>query len=124
LSNRSADAGKEKPGASGNATGLNQIDLAIKAQDYIKNRETATALCHAILDCDPADACEILAVAYGDLRAGMPIAPLEGLISEARVWAEFATTAELKAYALACYTRLSAGDQAAFLRHVGGRNDG
>ena len=97
-----------------------QFDRGIKPKDYIRDRATATVLCHAILDCDPADACEIMAVAYDDLRAGMPIAPFLGVMDEAGFWADMATRAELKAYCLACYTRLPATDQAAFLGYVRG----
>ena len=81
--------------------------------------ERATTLCLAIRACEPSDACEIMAAALTDLSAGMPIAPLYNPMNEARSWAEMATRDELKAYALACFKRLSDADQAAFLRHVG-----
>lgn len=121
LSNPESVFANENPGALAGATGAKQIDRVIKAKDYIRDRQTATALCHAILDCDPADACEVMAVAYGDLRAGMPIAPLEGLMSEARIWAEFATRDELKAYCAATFAAMPARDQAAFLDYAQGR---
>lgn len=79
----------------------------------------ARALCEAIGDCHPQDACEVMAAALADLSAGMPIAPLFDVMGEARSWAEFATRAEVKAYALACYRRMSPADQAAFLAYVG-----
>ena len=84
----------------------------------LRSTQTATALCHAILACDPTDARQIMAVAYADLSIGMPIAPLTSLMDEADFWADLATVAELKAYCLACFTRLPASDQSAFLAYV------
>lgn len=121
-SNPAAVSANENPGAPASATGAYETGEVIKPQGYIKDRETATALCHAILDCDPDDACDIMTVAFERLRAGapygMPIAPLLGVMDEANFWAEMATRAELKAYCLACFTRLSASDQSAFLAYV------
>lgn len=121
LSNPESTFANENPGALAGATGAKQIDRVIKTEHYRKRADAATALCHAIAECDPADACEVMAVAYGDLRAGMPIAPLEGLMSEARIWAEFATRDELKAYCAATFAAMPARDQAAFLGYAQGR---
>lgn len=115
-SNPETPPANENPG--GHATGAMQFDQWIKSRASISDSETATALCHAILDCEPSDACEIMAVAYADLSIGMPIAPLIGLMDEARFWAEMATTAELKAYCLACFSRLPASEQSAFLAYI------
>ena len=52
--------------------------------------------------------------------AGMPGAPFLGTMDEAESWADLATVQERKAYALACYIRLSERDRAAFLAHVQG----
>ncbi|WBU53511.1 hypothetical protein [Paracoccus sp. SCSIO 75233] len=53
--------------------------------------------------------------------AGQPIPPLMGYMDEASFWADLACREELKAYALACYTRLTPADQRAFLEFVQGR---
>ncbi|MCF3595465.1 hypothetical protein LZG00_15845 [Rhodobacteraceae bacterium LMO-12] len=53
--------------------------------------------------------------------AGQPIAPLYSDMDEAAFWADMASEGELKAYALASFTRLSQGNQAAFLDYVQGR---
>lgn len=128
LANRSRNAftpTNENPGERAGSTGAMQFDRGIKAKDYIRDRATATALCHAILDCDPADALNIMAVAYDDLRAGapygMPIAPFLGVMDEARFWAGMATRVEMKAYCAATFEAMAATDQAAFLGYAQGR---
>ena len=75
----------------------------------------------AIANCHPQDACEIMEAALVDLGAGAPVPPLLGVMSEAISWAEWASVAELKAYALACFTRMSPRNQAAFLGYVAGQ---
>lgn len=52
--------------------------------------------------------------------SGMPGATFLGVMDEAASWADLATVQERKAYALACYTRMSKRDRAAFLAHVQG----
>ena len=51
-------------------------------------------------------------------RAGQPIALLFNYMDEAAFWADMASEGELKAYALASFTRLSPDNQAAFLDYV------
>lgn len=114
------DPANENPGERAGSTGAMQIDLEITKKGYIKDRETATALCHAILACDPADACEIMAVAFEDLSIGMPIAPLFSVMDEAGFHADLSTQDENKAYTLAHFNRMTPRNQAAFLRYVGG----
>lgn len=53
--------------------------------------------------------------------SGQPIVPLFNHMDEAAFWADIASDGELKAYALACFTRLSPGNQAAFLDYVQGK---
>ncbi len=114
----------ENPGALAGATGANWKSVGDLSAAYRMRAEAATSLCLSIGNCHPSDACEIMAAALADLSAGMPVAPLYSPMDEAAFWADLATRAELKAYALACFTRLSQQDQAAFLSYVGGRNDG
>ncbi|MDO5371098.1 hypothetical protein [Paracoccus sp. (in: a-proteobacteria)] len=54
-----------------------------------------------------------------ELRPGWPQVPfLCGLMEEAAFWADRASRAELKAYCLASYQRMTPADQAAFLGYV------
>ena len=119
-SSASVHGTKKSPGALEGATGAKGNDLSIKIKHYIKDRETATALCHAILACDRADACEIMAVAFEDMSIGMPIAPLFSVMDEAGFHADLSTQDENKAYTLAHFNRMSPRNQAAFLGYVGG----
>ena len=98
--------------------GAVQSEQAFVGKTRIRNRETASALCHAILACEPIDAREIMAVAYADLSIGMPIAPLFSVMDEAWFWASVSTQNELKAYTLACFTSMTPRNQAAFLAYV------
>ena len=50
--------------------------------------------------------------------AGDPLPPFLGGLRDAEGWAQLATRAELKAYALAAYEAMTAPDQAAFFRHI------
>jgi hypothetical protein len=106
---------KESPGALAGATGVDDIAHVYKSKQYRMRAATATALAQAIADCDPADACTIMAAAYDDLRAGQPIVPFGGLMLEAKNWAEFATRCELKAYGAASFANLQVADRSAFL---------
>jgi len=115
------DLANENPGALAGATGADDIEQAFKTQEYRSRAIAATALGHAIANCHPEDACALMEAALDDLRAGMPIAPFGGIMDQARFWADMATRNERKAYTLACFDRLSAADQSAFLAHVGGR---
>ena len=118
MSNLSAPSENENPGASGNATGANNIDLAICSQEYRLRLEHARTLAFAIGQCDPRDACWIMAAALDDLSAGMPGAPLFSFMNHANFWADWASEPELKAYLLACWTRLSPKAQTSFLSYV------
>jgi hypothetical protein len=121
VSNPSTPSQNENPGASANATGANEIDLAITSEHYQFRAMRATALCLAIGDCDPRDACKIMAAALDDLSAGMPGAPLFSFMDHANWWADWASEPELKAYLLACWTRLPEKARTGFLRHIGHR---
>ena len=50
--------------------------------------------------------------------AGQPIAPLFNHMDEAAFWADMAEPDELRAYALACFNRMSHPEQVAFLAYV------
>jgi hypothetical protein len=116
------DPANENPGALAGATGADDIEQAFKVQEYRTRHENARRLGDAIAECHPADACTLMEAALRDLLAErMPPAPFLGIMPSARFWAEWASRDERKAYAVACYERLSAADQRAFLAHVGGR---
>jgi hypothetical protein len=119
LSNPDSTPENENPGALAGATGAMSNEQVFKSKDYLKRAEAATTLCLAIADCDRQDACEIMEAALLDLGAGQPRPPLFSVMDEAAEWADFAITAELKAYALACFNRMRPADQSAFLAYVG-----
>lgn len=96
-------------------------EVSDSAESYRSRLVAATALCLAIRDCHPADAAIVLSAALEELGMGAPIAALDSVMAEARLWAEWATPAELKAYALASYEAMPGRDQAAFLAHVAPR---
>ena len=67
LSNGSAGAGIENPGALAGATGANVDTVGIVSIYYRKRAEAATSLCEAIAECDEDDAIVILGAALKDL---------------------------------------------------------
>ncbi|NUB42872.1 hypothetical protein GEU84_000610 [Fertoebacter nigrum] len=110
----------ENPGALAGATGGIQDNKAIsfKTEHYRNRADAATALCHAIAECDPRDAREIMDAALADLAMGSPLPVFLSAMDDARWWASFATPPELKAYALACFEAMRPKVRVAFLAHV------
>lgn len=108
----------KNPGALAGATGADRKTDTFTGQYYRKRADAATALCHAIAECDPRDACQIMAAALDDLSAGMPGAPLFSYLDAANWWSDLASEPELKAYLLACWSRLSPRAQSNFLRFI------
>lgn len=111
-------AENENPGALAGATGADNKADGFKTVEYRLRLEYARTLAFAIGQCDPRDACHIMAAALDDLSACMPGAPLFSFMDAANWWAEWASEPELKAYLLACWTRLSPQAQASFLGYV------
>ena len=107
----------ENPGALAGATGADQFKSVVP-EYYSTNLSPTMALCLAIVKCDPHDAALIMEKALSDLTFGEPRPTLFSVMDDASWWADYATPAELKAYALACFNRLSATDQRAFLAYV------
>lgn len=124
MSNPSEGLENENPGALAGATGADQLGTSFRTEEYQRRAEAATALCLAIAECEPEDAGPILEAALLSLGAGQPIPPLLSLMEEASTWADFATGAERKAYALACFTRMPPADRAGFLAYVTGGGHG
>lgn len=104
----------ENPGALSGTTGADSFGH-YKTEQYRQRAMAATALCHAIGECHPHDAAYVMQAAFPDLAAGMPIAPLNGVMEQAEFWADLATPRELDAYAFACTTRMAPARRAAFL---------
>lgn len=116
----SVDLTKENAASGASDHGVNNFvkrDI-LQSKEYQARLDSATVLAHAIADCDPRDACKIMAAALSDLSVGSPIAPFVSIMAEAREWAACASTPQHKAYAVACYNELSPRDQAAFYSHV------
>ncbi len=112
---------KENPDALAGAIGAVSKGLPFKSEHYRNRVARATVLCDAIAAADPRDACKIMNAALSQLAAGQPKPPLFSFMDEAANWADLASVPELKAYLLACYTRLSSADQQSFLDYVQGR---
>ena len=116
-------------------TGLNTSDncapfrpIGAVAADVFLDRIEANArrqaaardLVNAALNCG-ADAVRFLEIIHAALSPGHPVPNPYRLMPEAREWASCASTAERKAYALACYEALPPAEQAAFLHHISGQ---
>ena len=71
-----------------------------------------------MLVCDPGDRVPLMERFIDVMRAGQPTTGFGPIMVEAREWAEWATRAELKAYALAAYEAMHSRDRAAFLGHL------
>lgn len=112
---------KENPDALAGAVGADLNSTAEWVDTNTRRESAARPLCDAVAACDPRDRLFLLELLIEALRAGQPVPAFDSVMAEASHWADWASTAELKAYALACYTRLSAWDQNAFLGYVQGR---
>ena len=114
-----AESENENPGALAGATGSYVKNIEVSDQNTFNRLQTATSLACAIAACDPDDRVPFLERLLEELRPGWPQVPfLCGLMEEAGFWADRASRVELKAYALACYQRMSPADQVAFLGYV------
>ncbi|MCT4333790.1 hypothetical protein MU516_13040 [Paracoccus sp. YLB-12] len=111
---------KENPGALAGATGTD-LKVWLDWVDNNLNRESAArSLLEAVLACDPRDRIPLMERFIDALRHGAPLPAFGGVMDEASFWADGATASELKCYAVACYSRLSAKDQRGFLGYVQG----
>lgn len=98
------------------STGWTQASAILAAR--LSRIERGSLAYAALASLEPIEAELVARVALRS--AGMPGAAFLGEMDEAAFWADLATVQERKAYALACYTRLSNRDRAAFLAHVQG----
>lgn len=91
-------------------------DFSFVAAVRLSETERAGLACSALnsLGADHAE----MAAAASIGSAGAPLPPFLGGMGDARFWASYASRSELKAYALAAFEAMSAGDQAGFLDHI------
>jgi hypothetical protein len=107
------------PGTAATVSGAEFQKTHLKTEEYRIRAERATLACDALAACHPDDAQFLVAGFYKRMCAGMPQAPLFGIMDQAAFWADVAMQAELKAYCLASYTRMDPCNQAAFWAFVG-----
>jgi hypothetical protein len=90
--------------------------LSVIARRHLTLAERGGLAC-AFLGSMPED-CAMQAAATVLGATGDPLPPFLGGMEDARHWANRASDAERKAYALACYEAMTPRDQAAFYRHI------
>lgn len=121
LSNPDFGLENENPGALARAAGADMQTNTDRGDDTLIRLHAARALADATAACDPDDRVLLLERLLDTLRPGWPIPAFMGrVMEEAGFWADMASRVELKAYALACYRRMTPADQAAFLGFVQG----
>ncbi|QCO57638.1 hypothetical protein EOK75_18250 (plasmid) [Pseudorhodobacter turbinis] len=116
------DLDTKNPGALAGASGAYWNGYSLSEIEYQTNLHPAMALTLAIVKCVKAgyrvEACEIISGALEEYALDMPIAPMFGIMDQASFWADMSTQDEAKAYALACYNRMTPANRAAFLGYV------
>ncbi len=108
----------ETPAALAGATGAERFTTDIVPEAYRNRAAAATALCHAIAECDRADAVLIMDAALSDLGMGTPLPTFLSAMDDARWWASLAAPHELKAFALACYEAMRPAVRNRFLSYL------
>ena len=117
-SNEKAGSENENPGALAGASGADLHSWLEWVDLNIQRESAARSLMEAVLACDPRDRIPLMERFIEAMRPGAPIPAFGSIMAEAAFWADMASTAELKAYSVACYSRMSLTDQAAFLSYV------
>jgi len=72
----------------------------------------------ALRDCHPGDRLPIVEFCFETFCAGEPVPAFFHFMKEANFWADMASRAELKAYCVTAFMRLSRADQEAFLAFI------
>ncbi|MBU3028961.1 hypothetical protein [Paracoccus marinaquae] len=121
VSNAYLTGANENPDALAGAIGADLHSWFEWIDTSTRREAAARGLLEAVLACDRRDRVPLMERFIEALRPGQPVPAFDSVMAEASHWADWASAAELKAYALACYTRLSASDQHAFLGYVQGR---
>lgn len=98
----------------GDAQSYGQLSLIARSRLTLAERG---GLAVAFLGSLPDD-CALQAASTALGGTGDPLPPFLGGMEDARHWASYATEAELKAYALACYEAMAHRNQAAFFQHI------
>ena len=115
-------AEKENPGALAGATGEHSTAFWDQFQRNTRRSADASRLIDAVFACDPDDRLWLVEMIFDQLRPHEPdFAPDHHAMIWARGWVQFASRAERKAFALACFEALAEPDRAAFLDYVNGR---
>lgn len=113
---------QKTPGALAGTTGADIEGFWSRFDDNLSRKAQASAVVAAVLECDPEDRVLFLEAILDQIRPGWPQAYYCNLMEEAAWWADNSSRAERKAYCLACFNRMPARDQAAFLDYVQGRS--
>ncbi|MFV0302053.1 MAG: hypothetical protein ACK5IP_14475 [Paracoccus sp. (in: a-proteobacteria)] len=115
----------ENPGALAGATGADVRSYLERLDNTLNRVDATSAFSYAVAELHPEDRIPVLEAAFDFLRPGTPLPAFNSLMAEAYWWADRASRAERKAYAFACYQRMSEADQRSFIAHVtGARHDG
>ncbi|MFC0812567.1 hypothetical protein ACFHYO_10650 [Paracoccus panacisoli] len=116
LSNPEMGTENENPGALAGATGADLHGSRVDANYTLTRRAAAIALADAAVDCPPEIRARLLERLLDQFRPAWPMPAFMGrVMEEAGFWADMASRAELKAYALACYRRMPPQDRIAFI---------
>lgn len=119
MSNLSDTPANENPGALAGATGAEVQINADCADDSAERQSRAIALANAAADCPVEFRARLLERLLDTMRPGWPVPAFMGrVMEEAGFWADMASRAELKAYALACWQRMPVEDREGFIRYL------
>jgi hypothetical protein len=101
----------------GRALGDDEQAVADTLVAWLSPAERVALAAGALLALSPATARAVCETFLAEHRAGEPVpAFLEDVRAEARLWASWASPAELRAYLAACWHRLPQRDRSAFLK--------
>lgn len=119
MSNPDSGQENENPGALAGAAGADLQSETVFPNYTPDRRARAIALADAAADCPAEIRARLLERLLDTFRPGWPIPAFMGrVMSEASFWADMASRAELKAYALACWQRMPTEDRVAFIDHL------
>lgn len=114
-----SNAENGNPGALAGATGADLNGSRVDANYTLTRRAAAIALADAAADCPPEIRARLLERLLDQFRPAWPMPAFMGrVMEEAGFWADMASRAELKAYALACYRRMPPQDRIAFIDYL------
>ena len=91
----------------------------LRTRFEVNERKTIVAI--ASLSLDASDAIECVEAAVSEIHFGLPLPSLTSHVDDAIWWAENASPAELRAYALACFIQMSKNEKQKFIIHLNRR---